>query len=539
VDAGPSDSRRLELSAWGDPVGITADALARVAASDWGNIDELVRKAAALALLAEIAAADPGRAAALAARAGLDPNAAQRRAVTLLEAVAAAQDPGGALPWFPNCPPSLATSLFALEDLAIARRLAPQQADAIARRLLPWVASAVLAEVGRERASSWLLVRGASALAAWPSTGEVGALVTAAQRRVVLEAAWGRRGELSREGRARLALAFTREGERERASALVAELLAAATVGDDGVLRFAPGARDWASEPDSTLTQATLLQVLVALGPEREASAGPADALAATAGWLIRDVVANGPERCAAELLRTVQGLLAWADSGSNTPPGTLRAEVLGEEGAEGVVLALPSGATDASRLVFEGTRVSPQLLEVPVWLEAPAAARVVVGARLTWESEVLPTTSSSGGAVSVDRRLLVADSAAATGWRELGADEPTEPGTEVRVELTVESALPLDFVRISDPRPGGFEPVDAVSGPRWADRRYSWHEVREGSLEVLVERLPAGRFVVLHQLRARTTGVYRAAPASIAAFYTPELAAFSAGASLVVGTAR
>lgn len=523
----PASGRRLEISAWGDSVAIAADALAGVTSSGWGNIDELVRKAAATALLAELAAADPARETSLG-----DANAARTRAANLLTEVAAVQGPSGALPWWRHCPESLAVSLFALEDLATARRLVPEYADPIARRLLPWVTTALLVEADREHPSAWLLVRGAAALAVWPSAGELGALVSPEQREVVLDAAWEQRGVLSRDGRARLALALTREGYGDRATELVEELLAASTIGADGVLRFAPGARDWASEPDTTVTHATLLQVLLALGSEREGPSREA-AVGATAGWLVLDQVANGPERCAAELLRLAQALLVWSSAAGPDPgPRTLSAEV----GDEQMTMALAPQTAGASRMAFDDAHVAPDLRAVPVHFEASPAARVVVGARLTWQSEVLPAEASSGGAVSIDRRLLVADPAAASGWRDLSADDVVAPGAEIRVELSIDSAIGLDFVRVSDPRPGGFEPSDPSSGPRWNDRRHSWHQVREDALDVLLERLPAGRTVIVHRLRARTAGAYRAAPARIEAFYTPELAAFSSGARVVVG---
>jgi hypothetical protein len=504
-DPGLAADRRLEVKVWGDATPAIEEALSGVAASSAKCLDERVRRVVALVRLGQ---------------GSFD----QATIDEMVAELAEHQAPSGALPWLPGGPPSLAATLHILEDLAELEAVKSEAVQAIAGRALPWVMAELERNAAAKPPNRRVWVQGLAALAAWPASSPTGAAIDPVRREALWKGFKRHHRDLSRYGRARLATAAVRDGRAALAEDLLEELVA--QLGrEQGLVSFRGGPRDWrsaAAEPEALLTAAALLEALV------EADWPDARVADDLSGWMQRDLAANGPRCSSLELLTVSRALAAHrAARGLSGSDGVVWARV-GNERREVAV------GSAASSLEWSGPEVASEMRDLRVGMTGPEAARAVVGARLEWVSEVLPQ-SEVGGALRVERRVLVRDAGSRSGWREVVEGEVMAPGEELAVELVIDSALPLDAVRLIDPRPAGFDPVDEASGSVWVDSRHAWRQVHPGGLELWIERLPAGRMAFTHTLRARFGGEFRIPPARVEAFYTPMLAGTSSGARVGV----
>lgn len=504
-DPGLAADRRLEVKVWGDATAAIEEALSGVAASSAKCLDERVRRVVALVRLGQ---------------GSFD----QATIDEVVAELAEQQAPSGALPWLPGGPPSLAATLHVLEDLTELEAVKPEAVQAIVARALPWAMAELERNAAAKPPNRRVWVQGLVALAAWPASSPTGAAIDPVRREALWKGFKRHHRDLSRYGRARLATAAVRDGRAALAEDLLEELVA--QLGrEQGLVSFRGGPRDWrsaAAEPEALLTAAALLEALIETGwPD----ARVADDVT---GWMLRDLAANGPRCSSLELLTVSRALAAHrAARGLSGSDGVVWARV-GNERREVAV------GSAASSLEWSGPELAGDMRGLRAGMTGPEAARAVVGARLEWVSEVLPQ-SEVGGGLRVERRVLVRDAGSRSGWREVAAGEVLAAGEELAIELVIESALPLDAVRLVDPRPAGFEPLDEASGSVWVDGRHAWRQVQPGWLELWIERLPAGRMVFTHVLRARFGGEFRIPPARVEAFYTPMLAGTSSGARVGV----
>jgi uncharacterized protein YfaS (alpha-2-macroglobulin family) len=107
--------------------------------------------------------------------------------------------------------------------------------------------------------------------------------------------------------------------------------------------------------------------------------------------------------------------------------------------------------------------------------------------------------------------------------------------GDQLEVHLSIRTKHPMEYVHLRDPRGAGFEPESQVSGHRWNLGIYWYEEVRDSGMNFFLESLPQGEYPFQYRIRANMSGKFRVGPATIQSMYTPEFAAFSAGAILEV----
>jgi uncharacterized protein YfaS (alpha-2-macroglobulin family) len=115
-----------------------------------------------------------------------------------------------------------------------------------------------------------------------------------------------------------------------------------------------------------------------------------------------------------------------------------------------------------------------------------------------------------------------------------------------VECRLVIEALHDVDYVMVESPKPGGFEPLNPVSG--WdarmqrleagqdragengtdgAGQRVYRYEHDDRSVFFL-QHLPAGRWEIRYRMRSAFAGDFRALPATAIAMYVPVLAANS-----------
>jgi hypothetical protein len=137
---------------------------------------------------------------------------------------------------------------------------------------------------------------------------------------------------------------------------------------------------------------------------------------------------------------------------------------------------------------------------------------------------------------LAIDKQLFVKRQTKA-GPELVAADGTTrvEVGDELVVRLVVTSDREYEFLELSDHRPSLTEPVDVLSGWRWADGAGWYLAVRDASTQLFFERLPRGTHVFEYSLRAAHRGTASSGFASIRSRYAPEFSAHSGAVGLEV----
>ena len=116
-----------------------------------------------------------------------------------------------------------------------------------------------------------------------------------------------------------------------------------------------------------------------------------------------------------------------------------------------------------------------------------------------------------------------------------LPAKEGVQVGDELVVRLKVTSDRDYEFLELSDHRPSLTEPVDVLSGWRYADGVGWYAAVRDASMQLFFERLPRGTHIFEYSLRASHAGQASSGFATLQSRYCPEFSAHSASIQLDV----
>lgn len=109
-------------------------------------------------------------------------------------------------------------------------------------------------------------------------------------------------------------------------------------------------------------------------------------------------------------------------------------------------------------------------------------------------------------------------------------ADNPAHLGERITVRVTVISDRWLDFVRVSDPRPAAFEPVNVREQYR-QQQDVGWVESpRDESTEFFFQHIPQGTVLIEYDVFATQTGDFSTGAPTVECTYAPEWRAQSPG---------
>jgi hypothetical protein len=107
--------------------------------------------------------------------------------------------------------------------------------------------------------------------------------------------------------------------------------------------------------------------------------------------------------------------------------------------------------------------------------------------------------------------------------------------GDRIRVRLIIESDRPIQFMHISDDRPGGAEPVITNSGYQWASSLGYYLSVKDIKTHFFVDNLPKGQHIVEYDMFINNLGEFNSGVAEIQSFYAPEFNDYSKSVRIVV----
>lgn len=107
--------------------------------------------------------------------------------------------------------------------------------------------------------------------------------------------------------------------------------------------------------------------------------------------------------------------------------------------------------------------------------------------------------------------------------------------GDKVQVRTVIKCNRDLDFVTVVDERASCFEPVDQLSGYRYADGTYYYLETKDSKTNAFYTSLLKGTHIISYDVYVTAAGKYSAGVASAQCQYAPQIAAHSAGTTLTI----
>ena len=107
--------------------------------------------------------------------------------------------------------------------------------------------------------------------------------------------------------------------------------------------------------------------------------------------------------------------------------------------------------------------------------------------------------------------------------------------GDKIQVRTVIKNAKDLDFVTVKDERGSCFEPVDKLSGYRFADGSYYYLEIKDSETNIFFTSLDKGTHVISYDVFVTAPGKYNVGIATAQCQYAPQITAHSAGSIATV----
>ena len=107
--------------------------------------------------------------------------------------------------------------------------------------------------------------------------------------------------------------------------------------------------------------------------------------------------------------------------------------------------------------------------------------------------------------------------------------------GDKVQVRTIIKNAKDLDYVTVKDERGSCFEPLDKLSGYRYADRTCYYLEIKDSETNIFFNSLDKGTHVISYDVYVTAPGKYNVGIATAQCQYAPQVTAHSAGSIATV----
>lgn len=107
--------------------------------------------------------------------------------------------------------------------------------------------------------------------------------------------------------------------------------------------------------------------------------------------------------------------------------------------------------------------------------------------------------------------------------------------GDKIQVRTVIKNAKDLDFVTVKDERGSCFEPLDKLSGYRYADETYYYLEIKDSETNIFFSSLDKGTHVISYDVFVTAPGKYNVGIATAQCQYAPQITAHSAGSMATV----
>lgn len=141
-----------------------------------------------------------------------------------------------------------------------------------------------------------------------------------------------------------------------------------------------------------------------------------------------------------------------------------------------------------------------------------------------------------AGGFLNVDTeiyRRVVRDGIEE--WHVVGDDMILSRGDRLMYRLAIETPQALDFVHVSAPRAANLEPLDLLSGYRYASGLGYYLSVTDAGSDMFIDHLPKGRYLLSWEVVVSHEGSASAGPVNVSCFYAPDFSGYGSGGTINV----
>lgn len=107
--------------------------------------------------------------------------------------------------------------------------------------------------------------------------------------------------------------------------------------------------------------------------------------------------------------------------------------------------------------------------------------------------------------------------------------------GDQLTVRLVVRTDRDMEFVHLKDLRAAGLEPIEQLSGYRWASALGYYFSSKDVATHFFIDYLPKGEYVLEYDLRVFHEGDFSAGLASLQCMYAPKFNSHSQGQRLEI----
>ncbi|MDU1889474.1 MAG: alpha-2-macroglobulin family protein [Dysgonomonas sp.] len=149
---------------------------------------------------------------------------------------------------------------------------------------------------------------------------------------------------------------------------------------------------------------------------------------------------------------------------------------------------------------------------------------------------ENLDKITSHSGELNINKELYKeTNGAAGKSLVAVSESNPLTVGDKVVMRLVVRVDRDMEFVQLKDMRAPCFEPIQTVSGVKWADGTIYYQTTRDASTNFYFDRLPKGTYVLEYPVYVNRSGEYANGITSIQCLYAPEFTSHTQGIKVVV----
>ncbi len=461
------------------------------------------------------------------------------------------RNPDGGWPWFPGGRSCDSVTLSVVAGFGRLRANGVGIDVSAATAAVPWIDQRLIEEKEwAERRAARAREAGNEALAAEPVLTPLGVFALYArsffledvplQGRAAEAHAWcvkvGRQSwtELSHNrSQGQLAIALVRNGERKTAGSIIESLRQRAVGGPRGEQTAGRGEANWQGmwwrqrHPAWWSWLAAPIETQSVLIEAFDEVAGDAESVEAMKAWLVQQKrTSRWPGgRATADAVGVLLGRGRDLLGDASQLAVTIGGEQIrpGKAGASKV-----EAGTGFFETRFVRREITPAMAAVS--FSKPAGGGLAFGG-VHWQylDQIENVEAAGREELAITKQLFVKTFTKAGPVLEpVTADRPVAVGDELVVRLVVTSDRAYEFLELADHRPSLTEPVDVLSGWKWADG-VGWYQVtRDASTQLFFEQLPEGTHVFEYSLRVAHRGRASSGFATIRSRYAPEFSARS-----------
>jgi len=155
----------------------------------------------------------------------------------------------------------------------------------------------------------------------------------------------------------------------------------------------------------------------------------------------------------------------------------------------------------------------------------------------LYWQYfEELDKITSQKGDLNVEKQLFKENTTSSgKGLTQVTENNPLTVGDKVVVRLTVRVNRDMEFVQLKDMRASCFEPIQTMSGTKWADRLIYYQIPKDASTNFYFDHLPKGTYVLEYPVYVNRSGEYSNGITTIQCLYAPQYVSHTEGIKVTV----